>query len=85
MDLERSWNPTLFHPERLLSLGMPFVKMMLLRDNPGNVPLAPIYRAMATAGYDLRLVELDRPKREHDPSWRARARRLWSRIAAAPY
>jgi len=81
MDLERSWNPTLFHPTKLLSLGMPFVKVMLLRDNVGQVPLEPVYRAIADAGYDLDLIELDRKAKTLDPSWRARARRLWGRVA----
>jgi len=81
MDLERSWNPTLFHPDKLLSLGMPFIKLTLLRDNPGDVPLGPVYRAMEAAGYDVGLAELDRTPKPRDPSWRGRARRLWSRIA----
>jgi lipopolysaccharide biosynthesis protein len=80
MDLERRWNPTLFYPEKLLALGMPYVKVMLLRNNMGNVPLEPVYRAMAAAGYDLRLVELD-PTPPRDVSLRARARRAWNRIA----
>jgi lipopolysaccharide biosynthesis protein len=79
MDLERSWNPTLFHPEKLLSLGMPYVKVMLLRDNVGRVPLAPVYRAMATSGYDLRLIDLDRTPRSE--TFRERARRVWNRVA----
>jgi hypothetical protein len=81
MDLERRWNPTLFYPKKLLSLGMPFVKMMLLRDNVGQVPLEPVYRAMADAGYDLDLIELDRKPKTSHSSLRARARRLWGRIA----
>jgi rhamnosyltransferase len=81
MDLERTWNPTLFHPAKLLSLGVPFVKLMLLRDNVGGVPLEPVYRAMEAAGYDLDLIELDRAPRPREPGWRGAARRLWSRIA----
>jgi lipopolysaccharide biosynthesis protein len=81
MDLERRWNPTLFYPTKLLSLGMPFVKLMLLRDNPGNVPLDPVYRAMAAAGYDLGLIELDRAPKPPELGWRGRMRRIWSRIA----
>jgi hypothetical protein len=81
MDLERTWNPTLFHAEKLLSLGMPFVKMMLLRDNVGRVPLEPVYEAMRAAGYDLDLIELDRAPLQRDPGLRAFARRVWSRIA----
>jgi lipopolysaccharide biosynthesis protein len=80
MDLERRWNPTLFHPEKLLSLGMPYVKVMLLRDNVGRVPLAPVYRALETSGYDLRLIELDRTPPQNE-TLRARARRVWNRVA----
>jgi rhamnosyltransferase len=81
MDLGRTWNPTLFHPKKLLSLGVPFVKAMLLRDNVGNVPLGPVYEAMEAAGYDLGLIELDRRPMKRDLGWRARARRIWTRIA----
>jgi len=81
MDLERRWNPTLFYPNKLLSLGMPFVKAMLLRDNVGGVPLEPVYRAMLAAGYDMGLVELDRAAPRRQMGWRARARRIWGRVA----
>ena len=81
MDLWRRWNPTLFHPARLLSRGMPFVKVGLLRDNFGEVSLKPVYRAMAEAGYDLELVKFDRRPPSRDRKLRARARRLWSRVA----
>ncbi len=81
MDLERRWNPTLFYPAKLLSLGMPFVKMMLLRDNVGNVDLAPVYRRMAEAGYDLDLIAFDRAPQRHRKELRARVRRLWHRLA----
>jgi rhamnosyltransferase len=60
-------NLTRYYPERLVKAGMPFVKVEVLRDNPGGVPLEPIRRAMRMAGYDERLVRLDRkPKTE---SW----------------
>jgi lipopolysaccharide biosynthesis protein len=81
MDLERRWNPTLFYPEKLLSLGMPFVKVMLLRDNVGDVPLEPVYRAIEAAGYDRKLLEFDARAKPRDESLRAKARRLWGRIA----
>jgi lipopolysaccharide biosynthesis protein len=81
MDLGRRWNPTLFYPDKLLSLGMPFVKAMLLRDNVGNVPLDPVYRAMAQAGYDLNLVQFDRTPPKRDRRLRARVRRVWRRFA----
>jgi rhamnosyltransferase len=81
MDLERRWNPTLFYPEKLLSFGMPFVKVMLLRDNVGDVRLDPVYEGMSRAGYDMSLVAFDRAPTERDRKLRARARRLWSRVA----
>jgi rhamnosyltransferase len=56
-------NPPGFYPLSLLDMGMPFVKTELLRDNPGMVPLGGVYRAMARAGYDLDLIEFDRPRR----------------------
>jgi lipopolysaccharide biosynthesis protein len=81
MDLERRWNPTLFHPEKLLSRGMPFVKAMLLRDNIGMVSLDPVYQAISASGYDLALIEFDRAPVVRHAGLRARVRRLWSRIA----
>jgi lipopolysaccharide biosynthesis protein len=70
-------NPTCRFPVLLLEEGVPFVKVELLRENPLGVPLWPIYRWMQRRGYDLGLVEFDRPfKRKwkarwllHDPSW----------------
>lgn len=81
MDLTRRWNATLFHPLALLERGMPFIKVMLLRDNVGDVRLGPVYRAMARAGYDLARVKFDRPGFEPERGARARARRLWSMVA----
>jgi lipopolysaccharide biosynthesis protein len=54
-------NPTCFHPMRLIEAGMPLVKCQLLRDNPGRLDMAPIYRAIEASGYDRRLIEFDRP------------------------
>jgi lipopolysaccharide biosynthesis protein len=81
MDLARRWNPTLFHPMPLISRGMPYVKVSLLRDNLGEVRLDPVFRAMADAGYDLDLVKFDRPAPQRDRALKARARRLWTRVA----
>jgi len=81
MTLERRWNPTLFYPEKLLSLGMPFVKVSLLRDNLAELPLDPIHRTMAAAGYDLGLLPFDRHRKPIPRTLRARARRLWQRLA----
>lgn len=53
-------NPTCLYPARLLDERMPFVKVELLRDNPGNVPLEPVRERMRASGYDMSLVEFDR-------------------------
>ncbi len=53
-------NPTVFHAIELLDLGCPFVKVELLRDNPGRVDVGQVRREMARRGYDLSLVEFDR-------------------------
>jgi lipopolysaccharide biosynthesis protein len=58
-------NPTCFYPMRLIEAGMPLVKCQLLRDNPARIRMAPIYRAMAASGYDLKLIEFDRPALAH--------------------
>jgi rhamnosyltransferase len=57
MKLRRRYNPTLLYPVQLLRIGMPFVKVQLLRDNVGKVPLGPVLRAMKEAGYDERRVQ----------------------------
>ncbi len=49
----RRRNATVFHPMALLKLGMPLVKVQLLRDNPGRVRLGPVLRAMQDSGYDM--------------------------------
>jgi rhamnosyltransferase len=54
------FNPTLVQPLALLKHRMPYVKVELLRDNPMQRPLGPVYRAMQRAGYDRALVEVDR-------------------------
>jgi rhamnosyltransferase len=84
MDLARRHNPTLFYPERLLERKMPFVKITLLRENPGEVRLDRVYRAMAAAGYDLDLVKFDRPAPSTDRRIRAKVRRIWYRFASEP-
>jgi len=53
-------NTTCCYPLRLLQLGMPFVKVELLRDNPAHVPLKPVHAFLANAGYDADLIELDK-------------------------
>jgi lipopolysaccharide biosynthesis protein len=56
-------NPTCRFPAELIARGLPFVKVETLRDNPFGVRLRPVYRAMERAGFDLSLVEFDRPSR----------------------
>ncbi len=50
-------NPLLAYPAALLEMGMPFVKVAVLRDNLGRVPLEPLYRLMEAAGYEKSLIE----------------------------
>ncbi len=57
----RDKNPTCCHPVRLLKRGVPFVKVELLRDNPVEIELAPVYRELQRLGYDRQLIEFDRP------------------------
>lgn len=57
----RRLNPTCGYPLPLLRAGMPFVKVEVLRDNPIGVDLEPLRAAMEGAGYDLSMLEFDRP------------------------
>lgn len=41
-------NPTILHPLLLLENGVPFVKIELLRDNPGRIDLAPLRAALSS-------------------------------------
>lgn len=70
-----SQNPTSHQPLRLIEAGCPFIKVELFRDNIGQVPLEPVRRAMASRGYDITLIEFDRPPRQRriKPPWRERA------------
>lgn len=54
-------NPTSYYPCELLHAGMPLVKVELLRDNPARIPLHPVLEGMRGSGYDLSLIEFDRP------------------------
>lgn len=56
-------NPTCRFPVELLRSRLPFVKVETLRDNPFHVALAPVRDAMRAAGYDLTMIEFDRPAR----------------------
>jgi lipopolysaccharide biosynthesis protein len=53
-------NPCIWAPVALTKLGVPYVKVELMRDNPANVWLAPVRARMATLGYPLELVEVER-------------------------
>lgn len=61
----RRGNTTCLYPDRLLVAGMPFVKCEALRDNPARVPLGRVRRLMERAGYDMDLIEFDRPAGKH--------------------
>jgi lipopolysaccharide biosynthesis protein len=54
---KRKRNSTVYHPLALLKLGMPLVKVQLLRDNPARVRLKPVLRAMEQLGYDMSQIE----------------------------
>lgn len=58
---EKTPSPTNVHMPELLERGMPFVKVELLRDNPGRARLSPVHEAMLRSGYDMTMVEFDRP------------------------
>ncbi|HKO52604.1 MAG TPA: rhamnan synthesis F family protein [Polyangiaceae bacterium] len=62
--VKRRRDPTLFHPDVLLQNGMPFVKVSLFRDNPGRVPLGPVYELMRQQAFDCTVVPVARPARE---------------------
>jgi lipopolysaccharide biosynthesis protein len=62
--VNRRRDPTLFHPDILLANGMPFVKVSLFRDNPGRVPLEPVYDLMRRQSFDCAVVPVARAARE---------------------
>jgi len=66
----RGCNPTCGYPLELLRMGMPFVKVELLLDNPLRVDLGPVYEEMRRRGYDMSLIEFDRPPRKRNVSTR---------------
>lgn len=63
--LTRRANPTCAYPVALLRAGMPFVKAELLRDNPLLADLPPVLSSMTDSGYDMSLLEFDRPLKRH--------------------
>jgi lipopolysaccharide biosynthesis protein len=71
-------NPTCGYPVELIRAGMPFVKAELLRDNPLYAELEPVLQAMEDTGFDMSLVEFDRPVKRNGappPALERRARR----------
>jgi rhamnosyltransferase len=64
----RRLNPSCAYPLPLICAGMPFVKAELLRDNPLGVELEPVLEAMERAGFDMSLVEFDRPTKGNGAS-----------------
>ncbi len=54
-------NPTARYPTELVQIGMPFVKVETLRENPHALDLEPLRREMLAAGFDPSLLEYDRP------------------------
>jgi rhamnosyltransferase len=55
-----SGNPTVRHGAELIELGLPLVKVELLRDNPYSADLDKVYAAIDRTGYDRSLIEFDR-------------------------
>jgi len=54
-----SGNPSIRAPMTLLKLGVPYIKVALLRDNPEHLRLRPIRARMASLGCPVDLLELD--------------------------
>lgn len=63
--LNTGTNLTCAQPLLLLRAGMPLVKVEMLRDNPSWVWLAPVLAYLRWRGFDLSLVEFDRPPLAH--------------------
>ncbi|HEX4478087.1 MAG TPA: rhamnan synthesis F family protein [Polyangiaceae bacterium] len=78
--LRPNFNPPISRPLELLKQKMPYVKLLLLRENPRNLPLEPVFAAMDAAGFERSLIEIDaRPPdfaRRRFPFWFARP---WSK------
>jgi lipopolysaccharide biosynthesis protein len=54
-------------PAELVRAGLPFVKVEALRDNPMKANLTLARETMAAYGYDLTMIEFDRPGKK--PTW----------------
>ena len=57
-------NPCMCVPVRLIDLGVPYVKVELLRDNPLQLRLGPVRARMAALGYSLELVDPEENPRQ---------------------
>jgi SAM-dependent methyltransferase len=53
-------NPTVAFPEELLKMGVPFLKLEVLRDNPFGRDLVAIRARLETLGYPSRYLQTDR-------------------------
>jgi lipopolysaccharide biosynthesis protein len=51
-------------PSELVERGLPFVKVEALRDNPMKTDLQGVRATMRAYGYDLSLIEFDRPSKK---------------------
>jgi lipopolysaccharide biosynthesis protein len=58
----RTISPPAAYPLELLEAGVPLLKIETFRDNPVNVDLRPVRRAVERHGYDMSLVTYDRPR-----------------------
>lgn len=76
--LRPNFNPPTSRPRELLERKMPYVKLLLFRENPSRVPLEPIFSELDVAGFDRTLIELDaRPPDIPPARFRFRIFRPW--------
>jgi len=50
-------NPTLFHWEKLVKAGFPFIKIALLKNNPWEVDICAWRGLLTTSNYDTKLID----------------------------
>ena len=50
-------NPTLNYPDLLLQAGMPYLKTMLLTQNPRGIQIRPLMNLIRKSGFDLDLLK----------------------------
>ena len=58
---QHAFNPMSTYPEQVIERGAPFVKLETLRDNPMGVVLDRTMEVVAASGYDMSMIEFDRP------------------------